>query len=180
MGFSISSGGQDAAFAEDHDGGNFDYSLMTASLDADSISFETEGGGVKKRFTLSGNQLSAEYWINGGPAVEPQFGFVTNMMGMFERNWDEDYKEISLPNQEHGWKNHKGGYNSVILGESSLLNRTSFKDSPAGLEMRERDDVGTYPPGHWSLYPYGLVQTGSQSNPNHFTISVILKAENSQ
>ena len=170
------SGAADAAFIEDHDGDwSLDYLAFDGSWDSSTLTFASQTAGFTKTFTLQDDTIYARYTLDGPGTLEPSFGLVANMLNMFEPNWDQGVQRVSLADSV-GWQTSAGGLALVNLRDTSLLSDLSFADSPAGDEMREREDTDSYPSGHWLFYPYNSISVYGDGSDGDFGVSLSLDA----
>ena len=170
--------GNDAVFSDqDAQNGEPILTAMDAQIGNGSLEFETSDGKVNKHFTLSGDTLSAAYSLSGIEALQTNFCFVTNMLGRYERDWKKSFDTVQADGQTVGWQTSNGGYAAVNAQDVSIVRADSFLDSPVDVEMFEREDPDSYPPGHGQLFPWGCLVTISQDAGSNFEVSVTLRAD---
>lgn len=160
----------ETAFEEGED---YRYSIFDAMLEDGCLTFISLDHNIRKTFTLDGKTIYARYSTHNISQVTVWFGLPVNIANMFSRNWSLNVAKTSHDGSI-GWKVTKGGIALVNLMETSLLDAASFADSPARLEIKERENYEGYPSGHWLFYPYSWVIV---AGTGEFSVSLTLSAE---
>jgi hypothetical protein len=169
--FIAESGGTASFFDTDEKNGASIASVMAATVQNDALVFTEPNGLLTKRFTLAGDTLTASYSLTGIDALVAGFCFTTNMMAMYEKDWHDNFEPVEKADFT-GWQTSRGGYAGLNI---SGLGAVSFLDSPVADEKQEREDPDSYPEGHWSVFPWGCVQTWLGGSPE-FDVGITLRA----
>lgn len=163
-------------FSEFGNEGDLSQSEMTAFVSSSSVHFTTAQGEIEKAFSLSGDTLTASYTLDGVTSVQPLFCIATNVGALHERDWASGFRAIGTNGQNPGWESSHGGRVTVNVDEVQFNGMQSFLDSPAPIELRERDEQDSYPFGHWFPIPMGCIRTENLTSSQQFDISVRLQA----
>lgn len=164
------------AFSDRGNPDDLTQSVMNATVGADFVIFETAGGEISKTFRLSGDAIIGSYSLDGVSVIEPQFCLAPNMAAMFNRDWASGVQPVDPQGSNPGWESSYGGRATVSLENVNLSSMFSFLDSPTPQERREREDVSTYPNGHWSPIPFGCITTINRNGDKEFDIELRLQA----
>ncbi|MBC8505833.1 MAG: hypothetical protein ISR58_00075 [Anaerolineales bacterium] len=148
----------DGAFVEDFDlDGNFEYEPLTASIDEQSLTFSYETQPVSKTFTLQGDTIHAHYELGSFETLNLGFANAVNQLGVFDKDWIWNFEPIDMQ-EVLGWQMSSGG--AVLLRREGnySLQTASFSDSPARVEMQQREDESSYPEGHSMCFPCSWIK----------------------
>jgi hypothetical protein len=149
------------------------YIVYEVALDDGRLTFISPDRRIRKTFTLEGNTISAHYSTSNLGDISITFALPVNMANMYSRNWWEKIVKVESP-RAIGWRVTDGGYAVINLMDTQVGGTGSFLDSPAREEMKEREDLSTYPGGHWNFFPYHEVTVIGNGE---FKVSLTLSAE---
>jgi hypothetical protein len=125
---------------------------------------------------LEGNTIYARYVATDLNYFVIGSGIPVNIANMYSgRDWWQRIVKITTP-EAVGCQVTDGGYATINILGTGHHRLDSFLDSPARDEMMEREDLASYPPGHWLFFPYNTV-TEPFFGSGEFHISLTLSAE---
>ncbi len=166
----------DAAFVDDLDGDwQFDYPVYEVSLDNNRLVLTAPDCVLVKTIRLDGDQVIADYRVKNAGTAGFGIGLVVNMLNIFNKDW-ADGVTVTQKDKMVRMDCTAGGGCLIDFSDPAvyLASLTSFKDSPAREEGRERDSYDDYPSGHWLYYPY---VTTSFSGDGAFVVKLVLSAK---
>lgn len=148
----------DGAFVDDPAlEGLYDYSVFTPATNGETLTF-TSDRGYGKTFTLVEDRVCADYDGPSGELLNVGFSMSASFSGMFEPDWHIGYQWIETRDGV-GWQMPSGGSGLVSAVEPfGSMDKASFIDSPAAEEQQSREDLSTYPEGHWDFVPNGRIR----------------------
>jgi len=151
-------GAPDGAFVDDFDlDVHFEYELLTASVEGQSLTFSYETQPVSKTYTLEGDTIHVHYERSSDETINIGFATAVNWLGIFDKDWVKNFEPIQMQ-EVIGWQMTSGGALLLNVEDNYNFDTASFSDSPGREEMQMREDYTTYPQGHGMCFPCSLIR----------------------
>ena len=148
----------DGAFVEDLDSdGQFEYELLTASIEGQRLTFSYQTRPVSKTFTLKGDTIHVHYERSSDETINLGFATAVNWLGIFDKDWVRNFEPIEMQ-EVLGWQMTSGGAVLLNMEGDYSIQTASFYDSPAREEMQVREDESTYTEGNWLCFPCSSIR----------------------